>query len=141
MRNEAYYGKRWQDSLLDSGRRGKAMTGANKACAVVASRHDQGKNGRCARTKLGKRDVGGARSGHRGRLSKLRQCANAQADGHRAVARSRSSSTRGVGAMGIATAPSGERREVKAGTPVVWDGVWKRVESAVLRNNAPTLLP
>ncbi len=30
------------DLLLDNGRRGKAMTGANKRAAEVVGRHDQG---------------------------------------------------------------------------------------------------
>ncbi len=41
-RNEKRMLQEAVDSLLDNGRRGKAMTGANKRAAEVAGRHDQG---------------------------------------------------------------------------------------------------
>jgi len=34
------------DSLLDNGRRGKAMTGREQASLEIARRYDQGKSGR-----------------------------------------------------------------------------------------------
>ena len=42
VRNEKRMLQEAVDSLLDNGRRGKAMTGANKRAAEVAGRHDQG---------------------------------------------------------------------------------------------------
>ena len=42
VRNEKRMLQEAVDSLLDNGRRGKAMTGANKRAAEVARRHDQG---------------------------------------------------------------------------------------------------
>jgi len=42
VRNEKRMLQEAVDALLDNGRRGKAMTGANKRAAEVAGRHDQG---------------------------------------------------------------------------------------------------
>jgi DNA-directed RNA polymerase subunit beta' len=62
------------DSLLDNGRRGKAMTGANKR-AQVAGRHDQGQERSLPSEPAGQaRGLLGPFGDHRGPTLKLHQC-------------------------------------------------------------------
>ncbi len=85
-RNEKRMLQEAVDSLLDNGRRGKAMTGANKRAAEVAGRHDQGQE-RSLPPELAGQARGLLRSfrDYRGPVPEAAPVRSAQADGAGAV--------------------------------------------------------
>ena len=128
------------DSLLDNGRRGKAMTGANKRALKSLADMIKGKSGRFRQNLLGKRvDYSGPFGHHRGPDPQAAPVRPAQTDGARAVQALSSSPSR---EHGHRDHHQGRQGMVEAGTPVVWDiledVIW---EHPVLLNRAPTLHP
>jgi DNA-directed RNA polymerase beta' subunit len=82
VRNEKRMLQESVDSLLDNGRRGKAMTGANKRPLKSLADMIKGKGGRFRQNLLGKRvDYSGRSVIVVGPQLKLHQCGLAQADG------------------------------------------------------------
>ena len=126
------------DSLLDNGRRGKAMTGANKRALKSLADMIKGKSGRFRQNLLGKRvDYSGRSVIVVGPTLKLHQCGLPKL---MALELFKPFIFSRLEAMGIATTIKAAKKEVEAGTPVVWDILEEVIkEHPVMLNRAPTL--
>jgi len=137
-RNEKRMLQESVDSLLDNGRRGKAMTGANKRALKSLADMIKGKSGRFRQNLLGKRvDYSGRSVITVGPTLKLHQCGLPKA---MALELFKPFIFSRLEAMNIATTIKAAKKEVEAGTPVVWDILEEVIkEHPVLLNRAPTL--
>ena len=137
-RNEKRMLQEAVDSLLDNGRRGKAMTGANKRALKSLADMIKGKSGRFRQNLLGKRvDYSGRSVITVGPTLKLHQCGLPKL---MALELFKPFIFARLEAMGIATTIKAAKKEVEAGTPVVWDLLEEVItEHPVLLNRAPTL--
>ncbi|EGJ09316.1 DNA-directed RNA polymerase subunit beta' [Rubrivivax benzoatilyticus] len=138
VRNEKRMLQEAVDSLLDNGRRGKAMTGANKRALKSLADMIKGKSGRFRQNLLGKRvDYSGRSVIVVGPTLKLHQCGLPKL---MAIELFKPFIFSRLEAMGIATTIKAAKKEVEAGTPVVWDILEEVIkEHPVLLNRAPTL--
>ena len=137
-RNEKRMLQEAVDSLLDNGRRGKAMTGANKRALKSLADMIKGKSGRFRQNLLGKRvDYSGRSVIVVGPTLKLHQCGLPKL---MALELFRPFIFARLEAMGIATTIKAAKKEVESGTPVVWDILEEVIkEHPVMLNRAPTL--
>ncbi|PRD67083.1 DNA-directed RNA polymerase subunit beta' [Malikia granosa] len=137
-RNEKRMLQEAVDSLLDNGRRGKAMTGANKRALKSLADMIKGKSGRFRQNLLGKRvDYSGRSVITVGPTLKLHQCGLPKL---MALELFKPFIFARLENMGIATTIKAAKKEVEAGTPVVWDILEDVIrEHPVLLNRAPTL--
>ena len=137
-RNEKRMLQEAVDSLLDNGRRGKAMTGANKRALKSLADMIKGKGGRFRQNLLGKRvDYSGRSVITVGPTLKLHQCGLPKL---MALELFKPFIFSRLEAMGIATTIKTAKKEVEAGTPVVWDILEEVIrEHPVMLNRAPTL--
>ncbi len=137
-RNEKRMLQEAVDSLLDNGRRGKAMTGANKRALKSLADMIKGKSGRFRQNLLGKRvDYSGRSVITVGPQLKLHQCGLPKL---MALELFKPFIFSRLEAMGIATTIKAAKKEVESGTPVVWDILEEVIkEHPVLLNRAPTL--
>ncbi|PZP26991.1 MAG: DNA-directed RNA polymerase subunit beta' [Roseateles depolymerans] len=138
VRNEKRMLQEAVDSLLDNGRRGKAMTGANKRALKSLADMIKGKSGRFRQNLLGKRvDYSGRSVITVGPYLKLHQCGLPK---QMALELFKPFIFSRLEAMGIATTIKAAKKEVESGTPVVWDILEEVIkEHPVLLNRAPTL--
>jgi DNA-directed RNA polymerase subunit beta' len=138
VRNEKRMLQESVDSLLDNGRRGKAMTGANKRPLKSLADMIKGKGGRFRQNLLGKRvDYSGRSVIVVGPTLKLHQCGLPKL---MALELFKPFIFSRLEAMGIATTIKAAKKEVESGTPVVWDILEEVIkEHPVLLNRAPTL--
>src|SRR6266568_4999793 len=137
-RNEKRMLQEAVDSLLDNGRRGKAMTGANKRALKSLADMIKGKSGRFRQNLLGKRvDYSGRSVIVVGPTLKLHQCGLPKL---MALELFKPFIFNKLEMQGIATTIKAAKREVEAETPVVWDILEEVIkEHPVLLNRAPTL--
>ena len=137
-RNEKRMLQEAVDSLLDNGRRGKAMTGANKRTLKSLADMIKGKSGRFRQNLLGKRvDYSGRSVIVVGPTLKLHQCGLPKL---MALELFKPFIFSRLEAMGIATTIKAAKKEVESGTPVVWDILEEVIkEHPVMLNRAPTL--
>jgi len=137
-RNEKRMLQEAVDSLLDNGRRGKAMTGANKRALKSLADMIKGKSGRFRQNLLGKRvDYSGRSVITVGPTLMLHQCGLPKL---MALELFKPFIFARLEQMGIATTIKAAKKEVEAGTPVVWDILEEVItEHPVLLNRAPTL--
>ena len=126
------------DSLLDNGRRGKAMTGANKRPLKSLADMIKGKGGRFRQNLLGKRvDYSGRSVIVVGPQLKLHQCGLPK---KMALELFKPFIFNKLEMQGIATTIKAAKREVEAETAVVWDILEEVIrEHPVMLNRAPTL--
>ena len=138
VRNEKRMLQEAVDSLLDNGRRGKAMTGANKRALKSLADMIKGKSGRFRQNLLGKRvDYSGRSVITVGPTLKLHQCGLPKL---MAIELFKPFIFSRLEAMGIATTIKAAKKEVEAGTPVVWDILEEVIkEHPIMLNRAPTL--
>jgi DNA-directed RNA polymerase subunit beta' len=138
VRNEKRMLQEAVDSLLDNGRRGKAMTGANKRPLKSLADMIKGKGGRFRQNLLGKRvDYSGRSVIVVGPQLKLHQCGLPK---KMALELFKPFIFHKLEMQGIATTIKAAKREVEAETPVVWDILDEVIrEHPVLLNRAPTL--
>ncbi|MFN0184470.1 MAG: DNA-directed RNA polymerase subunit beta', partial [Aquabacterium sp.] len=138
VRNEKRMLQEAVDSLLDNGRRGKAMTGANKRALKSLADMIKGKGGRFRQNLLGKRvDYSGRSVIVVGPTLKLHQCGLPKL---MALELFKPFIFSRLEAMGIATTIKAAKKEVEAQTAVVWDILEEVIrEHPVLLNRAPTL--
>ena len=137
-RNEKRMLQEAVDSLLDNGRRGKAMTGANKRALKSLADMIKGKSGRFRQNLLGKRvDYSGRSVITVGPTLKLHQCGLPKL---MALELFKPFIFAQLESRGIATTIKAAKKEVETGTPVVWD-IREEVikEHPVMLNRAPTL--
>ena len=137
-RNEKRMLQEAVDSLLDNGRRGKAMTGANKRALKSLADMIKGKSGRFRQNLLGKRvDYSGRSVITVGPTLKLHQCGLPKL---MALELFKPFIFAQLEQRGIATTIKAAKKEVETGTPVVWDILEEVIrEHPVLLNRAPTL--
>ncbi|MEY2621828.1 MAG: hypothetical protein RIT26_1648, partial [Pseudomonadota bacterium] len=137
-RNEKRMLQEAVESLLDNGRRGKAMTGANKRALKSLADMIKGKSGRFRQNLLGKRvDYSGRSVITVGPTLKLHQCGLPKL---MALELFKPFIFSRLEAMGIATTIKAAKKEVESGTPVVWDILEEVIkEHPVMLNRAPTL--
>ena len=137
-RNEKRMLQEAVDSLLDNGRRGKAMTGANKRALKSLADMIKGKSGRFRQNLLGKRvDYSGRSVIVVGPTLKLHQCGLPKL---MALELFKPFIFSRLEAMGIATTIKAAKKEVESGTPIVWDILEEVIkEHPVMLNRAPTL--
>ena len=137
-RNEKRMLQEAVDSLLDNGRRGKAMTGANKRTLKSLADMIKGKSGRFRQNLLGKRvDYSGRSVIVVGPTLKLHQCGLPKL---MALELFKPFIFSRLESMGIATTIKAAKKEVESGTPVVWDILEEVIkEHPVMLNRAPTL--
>ena len=137
-RNEKRMLQEAVDSLLDNGRRGKAMTGANKRTLKSLADMIKGKSGRIRQNLLGKRvDYSGRSVIVVGPTLKLHQCGLPKL---MALELFKPFIFAQLESRGIATTIKAAKKEVESGTPVVWDILEEVIkEHPVLLNRAPTL--
>ena len=138
VRNEKRMLQESVDSLLDNGRRGKAMTGANKRPLKSLADMIKGKGGRFRQNLLGKRvDYSGRSVIVVGPQLKLHQCGLPK---KMALELFKPYIFERLEKMGIASTIKAAKKEVEAETPVVWDILEEVIrEHPVLLNRAPTL--
>ena len=138
VRNEKRMLQEAVDSLLDNGRRGKAMTGANKRPLKSLADMIKGKGGRFRQNLLGKRvDYSGRSVIVVGPQLKLHQCGLPK---KMALELFKPFIFHKLEMMGIATTIKAAKREVESETPVVWDILEDVIrEHPVMLNRAPTL--
>ncbi|MDO8264267.1 MAG: DNA-directed RNA polymerase subunit beta' [Gallionella sp.] len=138
VRNEKRMLQESVDSLLDNGRRGKAMTGANKRQLKSLADMIKGKSGRFRQNLLGKRvDYSGRSVIVVGPQLKLHQCGLPK---KMALELFKPFIFSRLEAMGLATTIKASKRMVEAEEPVVWDILEEVIrEHPVLLNRAPTL--
>src|SRR5882672_5379919 len=138
VRNEKRMLQEAVDSLLDNGRRGKAMTGANKRALKSLADMIKGKGGRFRQNLLGKRvDYSGRSVIVVGPQLKLHQCGLPK---KMALELFKPFIFNKLEMQGIATTIKAAKREVEAETPVVWDILEEVIrEHPVMLNRAPTL--
>ncbi|MEN9374192.1 MAG: hypothetical protein RIR79_1744 [Pseudomonadota bacterium] len=137
-RNEKRMLQEAVDSLLDNGRRGKAMTGANKRALKSLADMIKGKSGRFRQNLLGKRvDYSGRSVITVGPTLKLHQCGLPKL---MALELFKPFIFARLESMEIATTIKAAKKEVEAGTPVVWDILEEVIkEHPIMLNRAPTL--
>jgi len=138
VRNEKRMLQEAVDSLLDNGRRGKAMTGANKRPLKSLADMIKGKGGRFRQNLLGKRvDYSGRSVIVVGPQLKLHQCGLPK---KMALELFKPFIFERLEKMGIASTIKAAKKEVEAETAVVWDILEEVIrEHPVLLNRAPTL--
>ncbi len=138
VRNEKRMLQEAVDSLLDNGRRGKAMTGANKRPLKSLAEMIKGKGGRFRQNLLGKRvDYSGRSVIVVGPTLKLHQCGLPKL---MALELFKPFIFHKPETMGIATTIKAAKKEVESQTPVVWDILEEVIrEHPVMLNRAPTL--
>ncbi|MBS0323603.1 MAG: DNA-directed RNA polymerase subunit beta' [Proteobacteria bacterium] len=138
VRNEKRMLQESVDSLLDNGRRGKAMTGANKRPLKSLADMIKGKSGRFRQNLLGKRvDYSGRSVIVVGPQLKLHQCGLPK---KMALELFKPFIFERLEKMGIASTIKAAKKEVEAETGVVWDILEEVIrEHPVLLNRAPTL--
>jgi len=138
VRNEKRMLQEAVDSLLDNGRRGKAMTGANKRQLKSLADMIKGKSGRFRQNLLGKRvDYSGRSVIVVGPQLKLHQCGLPR---KMALELFKPFIFSRLEAMGLATTIKASKRMVEAEEPIVWDILEEVIrEHPVLLNRAPTL--
>ncbi|PQA81127.1 DNA-directed RNA polymerase subunit beta' [Limnohabitans sp. TS-CS-82] len=137
-RNEKRMLQEAVDSLLDNGRRGKAMTGANKRALKSLADMIKGKSGRFRQNLLGKRvDYSGRSVITVGPTLKLHQCGLPKL---MALELFKPFIFSRLEAMDIATTIKAAKKEVESGSAVVWDILEEVIkEHPVMLNRAPTL--
>ncbi len=137
-RNEKRMLQEAVDSLLDNGRRGKAMTGANKRALKSLADMIKGKSGRFRQNLLGKRvDYSGRSVIVVGPTLKLHQCGLPKL---MALELFKPFIFAQLEVRGIATTIKAAKKEVETGTPVVWDILEEVIkEHPIMLNRAPTL--
>ena len=138
VRNEKRMLQEAVDSLLDNGRRGKAMTGANKRPLKSLADMIKGKGGRFRQNLLGKRvDYSGRSVIVVGPTLKLHQCGLPKL---MALELFKPFIFNRLEVMGLATTIKAAKRMVEDEEPVVWDILEEVIrEHPVLLNRAPTL--
>lgn len=138
VRNEKRMLQESVDSLLDNGRRGKAMTGANKRPLKSLADMIKGKGGRFRQNLLGKRvDYSGRSVIVVGPQLKLHQCGLPK---KMALELFKPFIFNKLEAMGIASTIKAAKREVENESPVVWDILEEVIrEHPIMLNRAPTL--
>jgi DNA-directed RNA polymerase subunit beta' len=138
VRNEKRMLQEAVDSLLDNGRRGKAMTGANKRPLKSLADMIKGKGGRFRQNLLGKRvDYSGRSVIVVGPQLKLHQCGLPK---KMALELFKPFIFHKLEMQGIATTIKAAKREVESETGVVWDILEEVIrEHPVMLNRAPTL--
>ncbi|MFY9328389.1 MAG: DNA-directed RNA polymerase subunit beta' [Georgfuchsia sp.] len=138
VRNEKRMLQESVDSLLDNGRRGKAMTGANKRPLKSLADMIKGKSGRFRQNLLGKRvDYSGRSVIVVGPQLKLHQCGLPK---KMALELFKPFIFERLEKMGIASTIKAAKKEVEAETPVVWDILEEVIrEHPIMLNRAPTL--
>src|SRR6202158_688106 len=138
VRNEKRMLQEAVDSLLDNGRRGKAMTGANKRPLKSLDDMIKGKGGRFRQNLLGKRvDYSGRSVIVVGPQLKLHQCGLPK---KMALELFKPFIFNKLEIMGIAGTIKAAKREVENENPVVWDILEEVIrEHPVMLNRAPTL--
>ena len=138
VRNEKRMLQEAVDSLLDNGRRGKAMTGANKRALKSLADMIKGKSGRFRQNLLGKRvDYSGRSVIVVGPTLKLHQCGLPK---KMALELFKPFVFHKLEVMGIAGTIKAAKREVENENPVVWDILEEVIrEHPVMLNRAPTL--
>ena len=138
VRNEKRMLQEAVDSLLDNGRRGKAMTGANKRPLKSLADMIKGKGGRFRQNLLGKRvDYSGRSVIVVGPQLKLHQCGLPKL---MALELFKPFIFNKLETMGIATTIKAAKKMVEAQEPVVWDILEDVIrEHPVMLNRAPTL--
>ncbi|MGZ8256254.1 MAG: DNA-directed RNA polymerase subunit beta' [Gallionella sp.] len=138
QRNEKRMLQEAVDALLDNGRRGKAMTGANKRQLKSLADMIKGKSGRFRQNLLGKRvDYSGRSVIVVGPQLKLHQCGLPK---KMALELFKPFIFSRLEAMGLATTIKASKRMVEAEEPVVWDILEEVIrEHPVMLNRAPTL--
>src|SRR5437870_1665085 len=137
-RNEKRMLQEAVDSLLDNGRRGKAMTGANKRPLKSLAEMIKGKGGRFRQNLLGKRvDYSGRSVIVVGPQLKLHQCGLPKL---MALELFKPFIFNKLEVMGIASTIKAAKKEVENQTSVVWDILEEVIrEHPVMLNRAPTL--
>ena len=138
VRNEKRMLQEAVDSLLDNGRRGKAMTGANKRPLKSLADMIKGKGGRFRQNLLGKRvDYSGRSVIVVGPQLRLHQCGLPK---KMALELFKPFIFSKLEIMGIASTIKAAKREVENETPIVWDILEDVIrEHPVMLNRAPTL--
>ena len=138
VRNEKRMLQESVDSLLDNGRRGKAMTGANKRPLKSLADMIKGKGGRFRQNLLGKRvDYSGRSVIVVGPQLKLHQCGLPK---KMALELFKPFIFNKLEVMGVASTIKAAKREVENETPIVWDILEEVIrEHPVMLNRAPTL--
>jgi DNA-directed RNA polymerase subunit beta' len=138
VRNEKRMLQEAVDSLLDNGRRGKAMTGANKRPLKSLADMIKGKGGRFRQNLLGKRvDYSGRSVIVVGPQLKLHQCGLPK---KMALELFKPFIFHKLEVQGLATTIKAAKRMVEQETPEVWDILEEVIrEHPVLLNRAPTL--
>lgn len=138
LRNEKRMLQEAVDSLLDNGRRGKAMTGANKRQLKSLADMIKGKGGRFRQNLLGKRvDYSGRSVIVIGPQLKLYQCGLPKL---MALELFKPFIFNRLEAMGLSTTIKAAKRLVETQETVVWDILEEVIhEHPVMLNRAPTL--
>ena len=138
VRNEKRMLQEAVDSLLDNGRRGKAMTGANKRALKSLADMIKGKSGRFRQNLLGKRvDYSGRSVIVVGPQLKLHQCGLPK---KMALELFKPFSFHKLEVLGLATTIKAAKRMVEQEIPEVWDILEEVIrEHPVMLNRAPTL--
>ena len=138
LRNEKRMLQEAVDSLLDNGRRGKAMTGANKRQLKSLADMIKGKSGRFRQNLLGKRvDYSGRSVIVVGPQLKLHQCGLPKL---MALELFKPFIFNRLEMMGLATTIKAAKKLVESQEPVVWDILEEVIrEHPVMLNRAPTL--
>ncbi len=138
VRNEKRMLQESVDSLLDNGRRGKAMTGANKRPLKSLADMIKGKGGRFRQNLLGKRvDYSGRSVIVVGPQLKLHQCGLPK---KMALELFKPFIFHKLEILGLATTIKAAKRLVEQEVPEVWDILEEVIrEHPVLLNRAPTL--
>jgi DNA-directed RNA polymerase subunit beta' len=138
VRNEKRMLQEAVDSLLDNGRRGKAMTGANKRPLKSLADMIKGKGGRFRQNLLGKRvDYSGRSVIVVGPQLKLHQCGLPKL---MALELFKPFIFNKLELMGLATTIKAAKKMVDGQEPVVWDILEDVIrQHPVLLNRAPTL--
>ncbi|EQD42663.1 DNA-directed RNA polymerase, beta' subunit, partial [mine drainage metagenome] len=138
VRNEKRMLQEAVDSLLDNGRRGKAMTGANKRALKSLADMIKGKSGRFRQNLLGKRvDYSGRSVIVVGPQLQLHQCGLPK---KMALELFKPFIFHKLEVLGLATTIKAAKRMVEQEIPEVWDILEDVIrEHPVLLNRAPTL--
>ena len=138
VRNEKRMLQEAVDSLLDNGRRGKAMTGANKRPLKSLADMIKGKGGRFRQTLLGKRvDYSGRSVITVGPELRLHQCGLPKL---MALELFKPFIFNKLVLRGLAVTPKAAKKMVENQDPVVWDILEEVIyEHPVMLNRAPTL--
>ncbi|CAK7050285.1 MAG: DNA-directed RNA polymerase subunit beta' [Kerstersia gyiorum] len=138
LRNEKRMLQEAVDSLLDNGRRGKAMTGANKRQLKSLADMIKGKGGRFRQNLLGKRvDYSGRSVIVVGPQLRLHQCGLPKL---MALELFKPFIFNRLEAMGLTTTIKAAKKMVESHEPVVWDILEEVIrEHPVMLNRAPTL--